>query len=102
LTSRELSLVALEDGVVVAFGIVSRFTDDTCQHSMTGVARRARGRGIAKALKYAQIVAARQAGVRYLRTQNDLANAAMRRVNEHFGYERLFEWVHLSGPVRPG
>jgi predicted GNAT family acetyltransferase len=69
---------------------------------MTGVARRARGRGIAKALKYAQIVAARQAGVRYLRTQNDLANAAMRCVNEHFGYERLFEWVHLSGPVRPG
>jgi mycothiol synthase len=102
LTSRELSLVALEDGVVVAFGIVSRFTADTCQHSMTGVARRARGRGIAKALKYAQIVAARQAGIRYLRTQNDLANAAMRCVNEHFGYERLFEWVHLSGPVRPG
>ncbi len=59
LTSRELSLVALEDGVVVAFGVVSRFTDDTCQHSMTGVARRARGRGIAKALKHAQIVAAR-------------------------------------------
>jgi len=102
LTSRELSLVALEDGVVVGFGIVSRFTDDTCQHSMTGVARRARGRGIAKALKYAQIVAARRAGVRYLRTQNDLANAAMRRVNEHFGYQRLFEWVHLSGPVRSG
>jgi L-amino acid N-acyltransferase YncA len=102
LTSRELSLVALEDGVVVAFGVVSRFTHDTCQHSMTGVARRARGRGIAKALKHAQIVAARQAGVRYLRTQNDLANAAMRRINEQFGYERLFEWVHLSGPVRPG
>jgi GNAT superfamily N-acetyltransferase len=102
LTSRELSLVALEDGVVVAFGIVSRFNDDTFQHSMTGVARRARGRGIATALKLGQIVAAKRVGVRYLRTQNDLGNLAMRRVNERLGYERRFEWVHLSGPLRPG
>ncbi len=101
LTSRELSQVALEDGVVVAFGIVSRFTDDTYQHSMTGVARHARGRGIAVALKRAQIAAAKRAGARYLRTQNDLANAPMRRVNEQLGYERTFEWVHLAGPLRP-
>ena len=60
------------------------------------------GRGIATALKQAQIAAARAAGVRYLRTQNDLANAAMRRVNERLGYERRFEWVHLGGPLRPG
>jgi hypothetical protein len=23
----------------------------------------------------------------------------MRRVNERLGYERLFEWVHLAGPL---
>jgi len=101
LTSRELSRVALEDGVVIAFGIVSRFTDDTYQHSMTGVARHARGRGVAVALKRAQIAAAQRAGARFLRTQNDLANAPMRRVNDQLGYERRFEWVHLSGPLRP-
>jgi mycothiol synthase len=102
LVSRELSVVALEGGTVVAFGIVGRFTDDTYQHWMTGVARSVRGRGIALALKQAQIAAAQRVGVRYLRTQNDLANAPMRRVNERLGYERRYEWVHLAGPLRPG
>jgi GNAT superfamily N-acetyltransferase len=102
LVSRELSVVALEDGVVVGFAIVGRFTDDTYQHWMTGVARRVRGRGIALALKQAQIAAAQRAGLRYLRTQNDLGNAPMRRVNERLGYERRYEWVHLAGPLRLG
>ena len=102
LVSRELSVVALEDGVVVGFGIVGKFTDDTYQHWMTGVARRARGRGIALGLKQAQIAAARRAGLRYLRTQNDLGNAPMRSVNERLGYERRYEWVHLAGPLLPG
>ena len=102
LVSRELSVVALEDGVVVGFGIVGRFTDDTYQHWMTGVARRVRGRGIALALKQAQIAAAKRAGLHYLRTQNDLGNAPMRRVNERLGYQRRYEWVHLAGPLLPG
>jgi predicted GNAT superfamily acetyltransferase len=102
LVSRELSQIALDDGVVVGFGIVGRFTDDTYQHWMTGVARRARGRGIALALKAAQIAAAKRAGLRYLRTQNDLANAGMRLVNERLGYVRRYEWVHLGGPLRLG
>jgi len=102
LVSRELSQLALDDGVVVGFGIVGRFTDDTYQHWMTGVARQARGRGIALALKAAQIAAAKRAGLRYLRTQNDLANAGMRRVNERLGYVRRYEWVHLGGPLRLG
>jgi RimJ/RimL family protein N-acetyltransferase len=99
LLSRELSLVALEQGTVVGYALLGRFTDDTFQHWMTGVARSARGRGIAVALKRAQIAAAKAAGLRYLRTQNDLANAPMRRVNEKLGYERRFEWVHLAGPL---
>jgi predicted N-acetyltransferase YhbS len=99
LLARELSFVAQEDGKVVGYALLGRFTDDTFQHWMTGVARSARGRGIALALKRAQIAAAKEAGARYLRTQNDLANAPMRRVNERLGYERLFEWVHLAGPL---
>lgn len=97
--ARELSFVAVEGGTVVGYALLGRFTDDTFQHWMTGVARSARGRGIAGALKRAQIVAAKEAGARYLRTQNDLANAPMRRVNEKLGYERRFEWVHLAGPL---
>jgi L-amino acid N-acyltransferase YncA len=99
LLSRGLSLVALERGTVVGYALVGRFTDDTCQHWMTGVARSARGRGIGLALKQSQIAAAKVAGLRYLRAQNDLANAPMRRINEKLGYERRFEWVHLAGPL---
>jgi GNAT superfamily N-acetyltransferase len=99
LLARDLSFVALDGEVVVGFALAGRFTDDTFQHWMTGVARQARGRGIARALKQAQIAAAKSAGIRFLRTQNDLSNAPMRRVNERLGYERRFEWVHLAGPL---
>jgi len=102
LTIRELSFVAIEDGRVVGYGIVSRHSADEAQHSMTGVARAARNRGIALALKQAQIAAAKEAGWKALRTQNDLSNAPMRRVNEKLGYERKFEWVHLTGPLVGG
>jgi hypothetical protein len=50
--------------------------------------RDSRGRAVALALKQAQIAAAKEAGWSFLRTQNDLANAAMRSVNEKLGYER--------------
>jgi mycothiol synthase len=99
---RDLSFVALDAGRVVGYATLGDFTDDTCQHWMTGVARSARGRGVALALKEAQIAAAKAAGVAYLRTQNDLANVAMRRVNEKLGYTWRFEWVHLEGPLLAG
>jgi mycothiol synthase len=96
---RDLSFVALEHGRVVGYAVLGRHNDDTAEHWMTGVARSARGRGIALALKQAQIAAAKDAGWRILRTMNDLGNAPMRRVNEKLGYERRFEWVHLGGPL---
>ena len=48
---------------VVGFACSMRHTEDTYQHSMTGVARSARGRGVALALKQAQIAAAQAAGM---------------------------------------
>jgi mycothiol synthase len=102
LTIRELSFVALDGDRVVGYAILHKHTDDTAEHSMTGVARSHRGRGIALALKQAQIAAAKAAGFRYLRTQNDLGNAPMRRVNEKLGYVRRFEWAHLGGPLLEG
>jgi GNAT superfamily N-acetyltransferase len=101
-TLPDLSFVAIEDGRVVGYAILGRHTDEAAQHWMTGVARAARGRGIALALKQAQIAAAKAAGWRYLDTQNDLGNAPMRRVNEKLGYVRKFDWVHLTGPLLEG
>jgi GNAT superfamily N-acetyltransferase len=101
LTLRHLSFVAVEDGRVVGYAILGRDGADTANHWMTGVARAARGRGVAVALKRAQIAGAKADGWAFLRTQNDLANAAMRAVNEKLGYERRFEWVHLAGPLAP-
>jgi GNAT superfamily N-acetyltransferase len=102
LTIRELSFLAVENGRVVGYALLQRHGEDTAEHAMTGVARAARGRGIAVALKQAQIAGAKEAGWRYLRTQNDLGNAPMRRVNDKLGYQLRYEWVHLIGPVPGG
>lgn len=96
---RDLSFVAVEDGRVVGFAILGGHKEGMADHWMTGVARRVRGRGIALALKQAQIAAAKAAGLETLRTTNDLGNAPMRRVNEKLGYQRRSEWVHLGGPL---
>lgn len=96
---RELCFVALENERVVGYAILGRHNEDTAEHWMTGVARSARGRGVALALKRAQIAAAKDAGWTFLRTLNDLSNAPMCRVNEKLGYERKSEWLHLSGPL---
>ena len=102
LTIRDLSFVALDGDRVVGYALLHQHTEGIGEHSMTGVARSHRGRGIALALKETQIAAAKAAGYRSLRTQNDLGNAPMRRVNEKLGYVRKFEWVHLGGPLLEG
>jgi mycothiol synthase len=99
---RELSFVALEDSRVVGYAILGRNGEEMADHWMTGVARSARGRGVALALKQAQIAAARDAGLKVLCAANDLGNAPMRRVNEKLGYERKSEWLHLGGPLLGG
>jgi L-amino acid N-acyltransferase YncA len=96
---RPLSFVALEEGRVVGYAILGGHKEEMADHWMTGVARSARGRGVALALKQAQIAAAKEAGLKSLRTTNDLGNGPMRRVNEKLGYVRRFEWVHLGGPL---
>jgi ribosomal protein S18 acetylase RimI-like enzyme len=96
---RELSFVALEDGVVIGWATLGGEHDGTAYHWMTSVARRARGRGVARGLKTHQIAAARGAGLRELRTTNDVANRPMRRVNERLGYTPRLTWIHLGGPL---
>lgn len=95
---RELSFVALRDGRVAGFALLEEYGEGAANHAMTGVARSARGVGLATALKRAQIVASRRAGVQRLHTVNDFANAPMRRVNEKLGYVRRCDWIELLGP----
>ena len=53
---------------------------------MTGVRRAFRGRGIAGALKRAEIAWAKQAGYETLQTNNEVRNEPIRRLNERHGY----------------
>ncbi len=55
-------------------------------HDMTGVLRRWRGRGIAGALKRAEIGWAIANGFERLETQNEERNEPIRRLNERHGY----------------
>lgn len=55
-------------------------------HDLTGVKRAWRGRGIAGALKRAQIAWAKEQGYERLVTGNEVRNEPIRRLNERHGY----------------
>ena len=70
-------------------------------HGMTAVARSARGRGVASALKRATIAWASANGIRSLDTANDVDNAPMRAVKGRLGYSPLPDEIYYRGPVAP-
>lgn len=84
----EATFVALVDGEVAAYAKLSLSSYDSkvAHHDMTGVRRAFRGRGIAGALKRAEIAWAKQAGYERLETNNELRNEPIRRLNERHGY----------------
>ena len=53
---------------------------------MTGVKRAFRGRGIAGALKRAEIRWAKEQGFEKMETSNEATNEPIRRLNERHGY----------------
>jgi GNAT superfamily N-acetyltransferase len=55
-------------------------------HDMTAVRRAWRGRGIARALKCAQIAWAKRSGFERLETSNEARNHPIRRLNDQLGY----------------
>ena len=84
----EATFIALLGGEVVGYAKLSLSTDDSAvaHHDMTGVKRAFRGRGIAGALKRAEIAWAKRAGYECLETGNEVRNEPIRRLNERHGY----------------
>ncbi len=94
-------VIALEGDEVVGYTALRRYGADSPQaeNRLTAVRRPWRRRGIASALKQAQIEAARAAGIETIATLNDELNVGMRGVNERLGYEPEPERVVVSGPA---
>ena len=94
-------VIALEGDEVVGYTALRRYGAGSPQaeNRLTAVGRPWRRRGIASALKRAQIEAARAAGIETIATTNDELNVGMRGVNERLGYEPQPERVVVSGPA---
>jgi GNAT superfamily N-acetyltransferase len=99
----EAVLAALADGEVVGYSKLhlSDARPTVAANDMTGVKRAWRGRGIAAALKRAQIAWARQHGYERLETANETRNEPIQRLNERLGYRPFSERVLLRGPLAP-
>jgi mycothiol synthase len=97
----EAVVVALVDGQAVGYAGLRRkgTTSPIAENMLTAVKRPFRGRGIATALKLAQIDRARAAGVERLFTTNDEGNVGMREVNRRLGYTPLPSEIVVSGPL---
>ena len=84
----EATFVALAGDEVVAYAklSISRARPTVAMHDITGVKRAWRGRGIAGALKAAEIAWAKENGFERLETQNEERNEPIRRLNQRHGY----------------
>ena len=97
----EATFVALADGEVVAYAklSLSLARPTVAMHDITGVKRAWRGRGIAGALKAAEIAWAKQNGYERLETQNEERNEPIRRLNQRHGYVVEPGSVTVRGPL---
>ena len=77
-------------------------TPSEAHHSLTGVKRAWRRRGLATALKRALIAAAADHGIEHLTTGSEERNTPMRRLNEKLGYrpDPARSTVVMRGPLR--
>ncbi len=86
--SPEAVFVALEGDEVVGYAkfAISNARPGVLIHDLTGVKRAHRGRGIAGALKRAEIAWAKRSGYDRIETLNEVRNEPIRRLNERHGY----------------
>ena len=92
--------IALDRERVLGYGYLE-LDGEQWKNGFLGLARGARGRGLARAIKSAQIAWAKTNGVRTLRTANELRLPQMLALNERFGYRPLYTELVLRGPCAP-
>jgi GNAT superfamily N-acetyltransferase len=97
----EATFVAVAEGTVAGYAklSISGAGGDIAWHDLTGVRRDWRGRGIAGALKRAQIAWAKANGYRRLHTMNEDRNEPIRRLNQRHGYRLEPGFVTVRGPI---
>ena len=89
--------IALDGERVLGYGYIEVDGDDA-KHGFMALRREARGRGIAGAIKRAQIAYAKANGLRTLRTATELRLTSMLSLNERLGYRILYTEIVLRGP----
>ena len=90
--------IALDGERVLGYGYLE-VGGDAAKHGFMAVARNARGRGIAGAIRCAQIAWAKRHGLRSLRTANEVRLEQMLALNRRQGYEPLYTELVLRGPA---
>ena len=93
--------VALAGGEVVGYSKfhLPQARPGVAVHDVTGVKRAWRGRGIAGALKRAQIAWAKERGYERLETWNEERNTPIRKLNARLGYRLAPGRVLVRGPL---
>jgi len=94
----EAYFIALDGDRVLGYGYLEH-EDEQWKNGFMAVAREARGRGIAGAIKRAQIAWAKANGVPTLRTANEVRLEGMLALNRRFGYRTLYEEIVMRGPI---
>ncbi len=94
----EAYFVALEAGAVVGYGYLER-DGDAWRNGFLAVVGEARGRGVAGAIKRAQVAWAKANGVPALTTANEARLTTMLDLNRRLGYVPQYEEIVLRGPL---
>jgi mycothiol synthase len=99
----ETTFVAVAGGEVVGYAkfFLTEARPTVAFHDMTAVRRDWRGRGVARALKQAQIGWAKRAGYEVCETANEERNEPIRRLNAELGYRLAPGRLVLEGPPAP-
>jgi GNAT superfamily N-acetyltransferase len=96
----DLSFVALDGDTPIGVTINFRRGPSRAHTAFTGTDRAWRRQGVARALKAAALLRARDAGVRVMLTANDGTNVPMLRLNQWLGYAPLPAIVHIERALR--
>lgn len=95
----EAYFIALAGDRVLGYGYLEEH-DGVWTNGFMAVARDARGRGVAGAIKRAQIAWAKANGIGALRTATEVRLTSMLGLNRRLGYVSLYEEIVLRGPLR--